>query len=226
MRFQSAQDLAFALRNSSSSTVTAGLAPIATARRRIPWLTIAAAVVCLALGWVLARPAPSNLAELRFTPIATEEAAEFDPRWSPDGRSIAYIGRVGNLNQLFVRNLDSVAAVQLTSSKERLFGRPIWTPDGSRVYFLRWDGVWSVGRAGGEATLVVRVKGRIGAQGLSPDGKVLALWIAVTTKDSVVTSLWISSPPGAEPRRYELGNILITGSKGPDVRAESLRSLF
>jgi Tol biopolymer transport system component len=212
LRFQSAQDLAFAARNSSGSTVTAGVTPIAPARRGVPWRAIGAAVVCLALGWLLARPSHPGLAELRFAPIAAEEAEEFYPAWSPDARSIAYVRRVGNRNQLFVRSLDSPATVQLTSFERGISGRPVWTPDGSRICFLRQDGVWSVGRAGGEAALLLASKDRIGAFNLSPDGKALALWMAVVTPQSTTTSLWISSPPGSAPRPYGAGNISIPSS--------------
>src|ERR1039458_1330061 len=70
--------------------------------------------------------------------------------------------------------------------------------------------VWSVSRGGGEKQLVV--KGNYYAATLSPDGKAMALWLLIGEPDKVEPKIWISSPPGAAPRKYEPVVFESTGS--------------
>ncbi len=58
-------------------------------------------------------------------------------RWSPDGKSIAYIEQSGEINQanLFVVSADGGQPRKLTGSFELNAGPPVWSPDGSTIYF-------------------------------------------------------------------------------------------
>lgn len=56
------------------------------------------------------------------------------PRWSPDGRAIAYQARTGGLDQLHVHTLEENETVTL-SDGEHFDQHPAWHPDGSRLVF-------------------------------------------------------------------------------------------
>src|ERR1700685_39014 len=105
-RFQSARDLAFALRSLSGSTGVSKIVAAPVSRHR--WLlaaaiaTPAALAVLFAVLW-FARPPGLDPSRYRYTPFATDAEPEINPSWSPDGKSIAYLKRVGRQYQLMLR---------------------------------------------------------------------------------------------------------------------------
>ena len=175
-RFQSADDLAFAL-EAVTLTSTAVAAPAVDVPRRsgrwLPVIIAALAVMAVALAamWSVAAPRV-DLGAYRFTPFATGSGTSNDPVWSPDGLSMAYAMSVNGRSQIFVRSLDSDSPAQLTDGPDA--ARPFWWPDASRVGFITAGEVWSVSRAGGTPELVQ--KEWVGAATLSPDGRTLATW--------------------------------------------------
>ena len=210
-RFQSARDLAFALRSLSGSTGVAKIVtePVSGGR----WFMPAAVVVLGGLAIVFAllwftRPHGLDLSSYHYTPFATDAEPEVNPSWSPDGKSIAYLKRVGLQYQLMIRALDTPVPVQLTKMPEGVYldvgNRPIWSPDGSRIYFVgaRPGRLWSVSVAGGEPQEVFPNTG-IAAADLSKDGKAFALWRIIRQEKKTTASLWISSPAGAPPHQYQ-----------------------
>jgi dipeptidyl aminopeptidase/acylaminoacyl peptidase len=60
---------------------------------------------------------------------------DHSPEWSPDGRRLAFLGRRGAADQLFVLDVASGDTMQLTSVAEGVTS-PAWSPDGSRIAFL------------------------------------------------------------------------------------------
>ena len=198
-RFQSADDLAFALEAVTVTPKSAAAAAIDVPKVRAGWLvpvvTTALAVVAVALtvAWY-ATPPGVDLGAYRFTPFATEAGTTNDPVWSPNGRSIAYDKIVKGRSQIFVRSLDSDSPEQITHALEDA-ARPFWWPDASRVGFVSAGEVWSVSRAGGEPELLQ--KEWVGAATLSPDGQTLATWRKIPS-----IGVWLASPPNAVPREY------------------------
>jgi dipeptidyl aminopeptidase/acylaminoacyl peptidase len=59
---------------------------------------------------------------------------DHSPEWSPDGRRLAFISRVGPADQLFVLDFATGDTRQLSSVAEGAAG-PKWSPDGSRIAF-------------------------------------------------------------------------------------------
>ena len=202
-RFQSAADLAFALRCAAAPSSGSGATPRLQAPRRRFVLPAAVAVLSLllacALFALLTMPRGVNLESYRYTPLASESAHQEMPVWSPDGKSLAYVRNIINApNEIMVRNLDSLVPVLVArADAQSLF----WSADGTRLFYVTNTGVWSMSRAGGEATLVL--KGNYADAAPSPDGKALVLWLVLGDKDRKEPKLWISSPPGAPPRKYE-----------------------
>jgi len=210
-RFQSARDLAFALetlseteRRTPSGPARAGLAPPRPPRARSLTAGLALLLLCALAALVVwvGRVAGPDLASYRFTPLATEPGYEGSPAWSADGRTLAYLGEKDGVLQVFTRSLGSSMAAQVTRSM-RDCDAPFWARDGRRVFYVSLagesEGLWSVGAAGGTPELLLR---DVSAAALSPDGLTLFLLREENYQGNFLQSLWVSSPPGAEPTRY------------------------
>lgn len=77
-----------------------------------------------------------NIATGEQRPLAASTGDHFSPRWSPDGRRLAYVSSAeGGAPQLFVRWMDSGQSVRVTGlpdSPQELS----WSPDGRRIAYL------------------------------------------------------------------------------------------
>jgi dipeptidyl aminopeptidase/acylaminoacyl peptidase len=62
-----------------------------------------------------------------------------DPRWSPDGRQLAFVSSRGSHSFIGVYDVDGHSLVFLDPSFER-DQSPIWSPDGSRIAYIRSSG--------------------------------------------------------------------------------------
>ena len=61
---------------------------------------------------------------------------DHSPEWSPDGRKLAFVSKVGAADQLFVLDVSTPGPpLQLTTLAEGV-AAPAWSPDGSRIAFL------------------------------------------------------------------------------------------
>ncbi|HUE87517.1 MAG TPA: S9 family peptidase [Vicinamibacterales bacterium] len=68
------------------------------------------------------------------------ERGEASPRWSPDGRSIAFLARRDNdaNNQIYLLDLEGGEARRLTTHATAP-GSIMWAPDGTSIYFVAAD---------------------------------------------------------------------------------------
>ena len=211
-RFQSARDLAFALRSFAGLSASARSpgpenSNIAPARRHWLWPVVGgegiAAAIIFAFLW-LRQPPPPDLSSYQFHPFAFTEDQEFSGVWSPDGESIAFVVQSSEAasqgTHLMVQSLDAPAPTQLADTSAQ--PQPVWSSDGTRIYFLRAGGISAVSRAGGPPEQIVN--GAI-AFHVSRDGRNLALWRRSEDGSGQRFSVWVSSPPGAEPVEYKDG---------------------
>jgi Tol biopolymer transport system component len=119
------------------------------------------------------------LGDLYTVPIAGGEAKAvtsgiaFDaqPRYSPDGKLIAFVSDRDGAENLWVAAADGRDARPLTKDKQSLFASPAWTPDGdyvlaSRQPQLPWGGfeLWMYHLRGGSGVQVTKGK-------LKPDAR-------------------------------------------------------
>ncbi|MFC1628862.1 protein kinase [Gemmatimonadota bacterium] len=136
-----------------------------------------------------------DLSSCVYTPFATEAEVERHGAWSPDGTSIAYLKKIDGYLQVMVRRLDRITPTQITSMREGVFHncRPIWSHDGTQLYFVADSSLWVISTmAGGSARLVL--EGGVHTADLSPVDDVMVCWGS--------GGLTISQPIGTERVPY------------------------
>ena len=211
-RFQSASDLAFALRNVTGGTAAAPATGAASSRKSLRWLAavlvaVAGGLAALAMYAGSRRSAQPASFELR--PFATEGHGEAQPIWSPDGRSIAYVASIDGKQSIFVKSVTAPGAV-LVLRCPALCDTVSWSADGSRIFYnsrtTHLDArMWSVARTGGDPAPAFKSDVQLLASAFSRDGKRLAVLRVIKNPAGAgsVYGLFFSDPPGAEPVRFE-----------------------
>ena len=119
----------------------------------------------------------------KATRISSGAAWDVQPRFSPDGKEIAYTSDRAGGNNLWRMNRDGSGPVQVTKENFRLFNNPVWTPDGQyligRKHFtsersLGAGELWLVHRSGGDGLQLTKRKNDqmdLGEPAVSPDGR-------------------------------------------------------
>ena len=180
--------------------------------RALPWILVASTLVfavAAVLLWAPWRGASPGTTALRFTPFAFEQGGQSNPVWAPDGKAVAFSARQKDADpfQIYVRYLDSPLATPITHFDVN--AAPIaWTATGRIVFHSAQPpaGLWSVSPVGGEPEPFQAMAGQIGpateasTASVSRDGSALA-WLH--RGDDGLVGVWISSPPGSAPKRYE-----------------------
>jgi imidazolonepropionase-like amidohydrolase/Tol biopolymer transport system component len=119
------------------------------------------------------------------TRIAAGLAYEHQPRFSPDGRRIAFTSDRGGGDNIWIMNVDGSDKRQLTKEDFRLLNQPSWSPDGrflvAKKHFttgrsLGTGEVWLYHVSGGGGVLLVKrsseeLQKELGEPIYAPDGK-------------------------------------------------------
>ncbi|HWS26544.1 MAG TPA: amidohydrolase, partial [Xanthomonadales bacterium] len=115
--------------------------------------------------------------------ITSGLAFDVQPRYSPDGKQIAYTSDRAGGNNLWRMNLADAKSTQVTQESFRLFNNPAWTPDGQyligRKHFtsersLGAGELWLYHTGGGDGLQLTKKKNDQQDQGepaVSPDGR-------------------------------------------------------
>ena len=97
----------------------------------------------------------------------TPGAAERDPAWSPDGKSIAYFSDASGEYQLYVRDQDGMQPPKVIDlgPDPSFFYSPQWSPDSKRIaYTDKHLRLWYVDVAGGKPVKIdTGLRGGFGA---------------------------------------------------------------
>ena len=218
LRFQSANDLAFALDTlSTASTFSAssGTAQVAAPAPRqrvvwLPWAIAAAALLTTAVSWILmaaAKPAEPRFDHFtRITELAGEETS---PSLSPDGSTVAYSVRVNGSWDIHSQRVGGRNATPIVNDPQRDEGGPAFSLDGSLIAFHESDDVGGIFVAGATGESVRRVTDIGFHPAWSPDGTQIAFASeeivdpASRTGDS---TLYVVPAAGGTPRKLVEGD--------------------
>ena len=78
-------------------------------------------------------------------PLIASTKREWDPRYSPDGKKIAFTSDQGGLPNVWLANADGYEMTQVTTLKGNGAGGARWSPDGKQIAFLsNVDGQWEI----------------------------------------------------------------------------------
>jgi imidazolonepropionase-like amidohydrolase/Tol biopolymer transport system component len=119
--------------------------------------------------------------------LASGMAWDMQPRYSPDGKWIAFTSDRGGGNNLWIMDANGGSARQISKESFRLLNNPVWHPSGryiaGRKHFttrrsLGTGEIWLYSLAGGEGVQLVKRPGdefqkELGEPEFSPDGKYL-----------------------------------------------------
>ena len=191
-RFQSAQDLAFALQSSSASDSTpsaaaaalAGSTSTGTPRRRREQRRLGDGDNLLPVHDWSGASSPLCGARRTLRSCAWRSPFPRPPRFagwldrsrpnplalSPDGRYLAFVASVGTTSFLWLRPLDSQTANRLGGTEGAI--GPFWSPDSQSIAFFAGGRLKRVGVAGGEPQTLAETNG-LGGATWSPEGVIL-----------------------------------------------------
>src|SRR6266849_5952575 len=157
-RWQTARDLARELEWAAESGTQAGVSGQISARsktrERLAWtFTLVAALISAGFAFAhFNRPGPQT--PVLRSMILPPDGGTFifngpigGAFLSPDGRSVAFIARVGKVTQLWVRPLDSFAARALPGTEDAEFA--FWSPDSRNLGFFAQGKLKRIAVAGG-----------------------------------------------------------------------------
>jgi Tol biopolymer transport system component/imidazolonepropionase-like amidohydrolase len=69
--------------------------------------------------------------------LSADDAREFHPAWSPDGKSIAYVSWSPSGGHLWRRPADGNGPAQQLTRMPAYYRDPVWSPDGTKIICLR-----------------------------------------------------------------------------------------
>ncbi len=135
-RLHAAADARIEIEEASAALPIAGVGAPGARRLRIPWLAAALAAAAAAVFAILYfRSAPSpDAPEMRVeinTPTTTDSISF---ALSPDGKQLVFVASVDGAPRLWLRSLDTGAAVPLAGTEGAAY--PFWSPDSRSVGFF------------------------------------------------------------------------------------------
>jgi Tol biopolymer transport system component len=212
-RFQTAADVAFALRSFASGTaVTPTTMPAMTERRRQSTrraLAAAAALALVSAGVLAGRwTAEGDVASpvLRYEAYTGFDAA---PAVSPDGKTLAFTSTRDGTSRVWLKQLTGGGEAALTSGPDSY---PRFHPDGTSLLFIRREGdrnaLFRQAIVGGEPR---RLAVDIEEADWSPDGRQIVMVRRQRgATNATASTLLIAAADGADPRSVAVVESVVT----------------
>jgi len=142
-------------------------------------------------------------------PVLTSTFGETEPRWSPDGRRLAFCSaRSGDQNEVWLAAADGTAPQQLTHGPGSSQGSPAWSPDGKTIAFDSFDGnfqwhIWLIDADGGTPRQLTSHSGNQHVPVWSRDGQ----WIYFSADEGGALNVWrVAVRGGARQRITDSGS--------------------
>ena len=137
------------------------------------------------LAWFDVERSPDGAMRVKERPGPDGGGQAGSPRWSPDGRQLAFERRItGGASEIVLLDLDGHSARVLASARTCRLVTPAWTPDGRAVVFAsdqpavpasdvlaRSFQLYIVPAAGGSVRRLTAVPGGATSPAISPDGR-------------------------------------------------------
>lgn len=137
--------------------------------------------------------------------LTLEGKENYDPGWTPDGRSVTFSSNAEGSFDLWTQRADGSAPAVLQLREKRAFFSARWSPDGKwlifRTYRFAADSGDILGiRPGIDTTPVPLVATRFTevSQGLSPDGR----WLAYTSNESGRYEIYVVPFPNTRAAKW------------------------
>ncbi|MDP2996991.1 MAG: protein kinase [Bryobacterales bacterium] len=150
--------------------------------------------------------------------LIASTAVDSCPRYSPDGRKIAFASARSGFYEIWICDADGSNLIQLTHFKGDLVGTPRWSPDGNRIAFdVLLDGqydILAVSVGGGKPRRITDNPAQDDNPSWSGDGK----WIYFASNRTGESQVWRAPAGGGEP-------IQVT-KRGGDAAFESTGGKF
>jgi TolB protein len=161
------------------------------------------------------------------TRLSNQPADSAGPKWSPDGRRIAFFALGAKSSSLFLIDSDGKNRRRvLTGAFTDWPAYPAWSPDGKRLVFLRGkpcDTGFCEARLSiltiktGKVVDVPHTSGVVFAASWSPDGRTIAFCKGLT--------MWLIRPDGSGARRLTAGGDALP-AWSPDGRRIAFTRMF
>jgi Tol biopolymer transport system component len=150
----------------SAKKIEKGTTSSARARSKIPkpWLFIGFSILTVAtllIIFSLQKPKPASWQVTgRVISLTTAPGLEDKPSWSPDGKHIAYMSDENGNFDIYVMNVDTGQALNLTEDHTGDDTNPAWSPDGNRIAYSSnrgGGGIYHISSIGGTPILVINI---------------------------------------------------------------------
>jgi Tol biopolymer transport system component len=225
LRFQSANDLAFALETAgattSSQTVVEAIAPVRTRAVWLPWTVAGVALAAAAVLVVVAgsNPVSRSILGLRanepeahwasFTRITELAGEETSPTLSPDGTTVAYAMQVNGSWDIYTQRVGGRNATAIVNDPQRHEKGAVFSPDGSQLAFHVSDATGGIFIAGATGESVRRLTDRGFDPSWSPDGKQIVYATEEVDNPASrlgVSTVYVADVGGGAPRKLVDGD--------------------
>jgi Tol biopolymer transport system component/DNA-binding winged helix-turn-helix (wHTH) protein len=122
--------------------------------------------------------------------VIPSTAIETSPRYSPDGKRIAFVSNRSGSDEIWVSGSEGENPVRLTSFRGPLVGSPSWSPDGRQIVFdCRPEGnadIFTISSEGGQPRRLTSDA----AEDIVPSWSIDGRWIYFTSNRSGRLQVW------------------------------------